>query len=85
MRDRWRCVWVHGCDDERPTACGPEVVATECEVWRFRRLCNTILLESVQQARNRMKMRRFLTIRRELYTRGDVNRRCVQFGEREFE
>lgn len=46
LRDCWR-VGIHGCDDERPTARVPEVVATECEVWRFRRLCNTILLESV--------------------------------------
>jgi hypothetical protein len=47
LREVQRCVRVHGCDDERSAARGPEVVATECEVWWFRYLCNTILLESV--------------------------------------
>ena len=34
-------VRVHGRDDERPRAHGLEVTVTECEMWRFRRLCNT--------------------------------------------
>lgn len=48
----WRCVGVHSCDDERPMARGREV-ATECEVWRFRHLCNTILLVCTLSGKSR--------------------------------
>jgi hypothetical protein len=48
FRDARCCVRVDGCDDERPKAYGLEVAVTECEMWRFRRLYKTSLLEPVR-------------------------------------